>query len=101
MTDTVLVKPGDRFRVTSTHEVKNDRGRLLARYHPAHPETGEPLDYRVTERNVTIVNRMIVDGVAVAGSASAEQRANRLAAGLARVRGRAKTGNAKAKKGAK
>lgn len=100
MSEVKLVQPGMRFRVTSTYEVRNPKGRMLARYHPTHPETGEPLDYAVTERNVTIVNKMIVDGVAVAGGAAEERRANRIAAGLARVRGRANTGRRpKAKKG--
>lgn len=84
----IHVEPGARFRVTGIKEVRDSQGKLLARYHPTHPETGEPLDYAVTTRNVGIVNRMIEDGAAVAETARDARRAQALEAGAAKARGK-------------
>jgi hypothetical protein len=72
---------GDRFTVSAPHEVKNAKGRLLARYLPE-------FDYRVTDRNVGIVNQMLADGVAIAGGHALAREANRLASQPAKVRGK-------------
>jgi hypothetical protein len=80
---------GDRFTVSAPHEIKNAKGRLLARYSPDH-------DYRVTDRNVGDVNKMLADGVAVAGGNALAREANRLASKPGRVR--AKISNKKLNK---
>lgn len=80
---------GDRFTVKEAHEVKNPKGRLLARYSPEH-------DYRVTERNVGEANKLLAEGIAVAGGNALAREANRLSSRVGRVKGKIST---KPKKG--
>lgn len=85
---------GERFSVPKIYEVRNARKRLLARYLPG-------FDYRVTPRNMEVVDKMIVAGDAIAGGSAALAAANRLATRPVRVSGRVASGPKKAKAKAK
>jgi hypothetical protein len=65
------LKVGDRFTVSAPHEVRSAKGRLLARYRPE-------FDYRVTERNVGDANKMLAEGIALAGGNAAAREVQRM-----------------------
>lgn len=71
---------GDKFTVRTESAVKDSRERVLANYLPG-------MSYRVTPRNLQIVNKMVNDGVAdlVAGDAR-PGAANQLSTGSAQLR---------------
>lgn len=81
------VEPGASFRVTGIKEVRDSNGKLLARYYPNHPETGDPLDYSVTPRNVKIVNEMIADGAAEPVDGNASRGGMNVTSGAAKASG--------------
>lgn len=81
-------EPGARFRVTGIKEVRDSNGSLLARYHPAHPETGDPLDYGVTPRNVKIVNEMIEAGAAEVVDGNVARGGMNISSGAAKATGK-------------
>lgn len=54
-----MAKIGDRFSVSAEEEVDNGKGRILARYLPGHA-------YRITQRNLDAVLRLIDEGKATA-----------------------------------
>lgn len=83
---------GARFTVKTAQEVKNGRGRILARFLPEH-------DYRITPANLEIVSKMAAEGVAEIGGNAARASAAKVAAGAARIKGRASTGKAAKPKG--
>lgn len=79
------MKPGDRFKINTIEEVRDKKGRLLARYRPE-------FDYAVTPRNLEIVNAMEANGKAVRHEGRAAGDPNQAKAAPAKIRGAAKTG---------
>jgi hypothetical protein len=78
---------GTSFRVASIIEIKDARGRIIARFLPEH-------DYRVTVRNLAEVERLVASGDAILGG-PAPAKAATLTAKPAKLRGRANTGQSK------
>ncbi len=75
---------GDRFSVASPQEVRNARGRLLARYLP---EFG----YAVTDRNVGFARQLEADGQASPAAPASASAGFALKSGTAKARGKVST----------
>lgn len=86
-----MVAIGERFTVAKSQEVRDARGRLLARYLPQ-------FDYRITPRNLQIVTEMIAAGTALAGGNAEARSANQVASKPSRVKGAVSTKPAKRKR---
>jgi hypothetical protein len=78
---------GTSFRVSETQEIKNGRGRILARYLPEH-------QYRVTAANLECIKALVDAGLAVPGAIAPVKTAT-LTSGPAKLRGHAKTGKSR------